>query len=243
MFGNKEVTHNNIALLVNDKAIIYTQSTSRNVNLYIEGINFFGGVINGNLNFQNSATYTDSKLYLNKCGFYYGGGTNLGNKYSSVYIKGVDSIIQDCICMYGYRDGFAYLDNNGTSCNSIEIDCIGANCGLDNDDGSNNGSTIHGNCRIVRINTKAYNCTGGVIADANNSRSLNLGCEAWDSCTNNEALNSNYCPYDTAEMYLYACKSFGSKLGINRNAINTKVYIKNSCYENIVGNGETIFLD
>lgn len=219
LFG-KEPSYDNLFVLLNyGIPIIDVQSTKQTIYLYLEGINFIGGTPS-TVNFSASASYHYPKLYAKKCNFLHAYDFNLA--YDAVSIKGGYAYFDNCKAMYASKDGFNYHKHaNGDIPRFIEVNCVGANNGLDGVAGTSNpyqnGSTAHDGVKGLRINGTYYNNNGGNVADVNeNTETVNILCSAFDSaCHEKSAYNSDFtCQQTGAKMIIENCKAFGSKYSV-----------------------------
>lgn len=96
----------------------------------------------------------------------------------------------------------------------IEINCIGKYNGINSDSDINNCSTMHEYGKIIRLNCQYYASKGGVVADADNAKSLNFSIISNSTITNVENRNGNFVAINKAKMWLYDCISFGSEFDI-----------------------------
>jgi hypothetical protein len=132
--------------------------------LYFENLEFCTGVT-----IRNASATGGMKAYLKDC--------TLG----SMTIRGADEIIlQNCTCQKGkYADGdLVNIDVlNGVISKVIEIDCTMRYTEAD----SNQTSTGHNACVIVRIGGEYAHTSAQIIADASGCYTWMLGCNLHDS--------------------------------------------------------------
>lgn len=122
-------------------------------------------------------------------------------------IKGGDAIMVGSLARHNTRDGFNYHTAAGVAPRAVEIDCEGS----DNGDGtgnSDNGSTIHGGGKAIRVGGLYARNDGGNITDVNDgTRSWNLGVTATDSRKEWDF----YATTGDARMWLDRCAASGSQ--------------------------------
>ena len=229
-----------IALIYNNMEkcfLIYAYSYD--TTPYIKNIKWYGSP---NSETENSASvefvsYNDqvgkSKAVFDSCGFYCG--------YVGVQTnQGAETIFYNCEAANVYTDGFQYFGES----KNIEINCKGYSCGLDHikDGGQfDNGSTAHGKCITLRINSAYYGNNGGNCADAldSNAFSLCLGCSAFDSAAEITSQGFALQGGQLSRMYLEACTAFGNKYDIQGGA-NSTIKVKNCEYDVASENGGVI---
>lgn len=172
-----------------------------------------------------------SNIYAKNCRFEYSG---IGNNY---HITGSNSIAYNCIATHGLKDGFNY-----GNANAIEIDCIGKNNGLyDENATTSNGSTSHVASKVIRVNGQYYNNRGPNVADVqNDTQSWNLGCLAKDSLMTSTGQSCDYQAQEgTSQVFLDGCISQGSynSLSINNEG---SMYLRNCIIQRyVVGTNST----
>lgn len=238
MYGNQQPTNANLRLNINTTVpLLNVVSSTANVTLYVEGINFIGGSL-GTCRFSNSASYLTPKLYAKNSKFKHGYST-VANGKDAVTITGATTIFQNCEASFSSKDGFNYHGSYGQVCYAIEINCLGYGNGKGWQDFTCNGSTIHDGGKILRLNGIYYNNYGGNVADVNvNTVSYNLGCIAFDSLSKTkDVYDGDFVAQQTgATMYLDNCKAFGSANNVHAVAGAT-VNVYNSEYDTITGTG------
>jgi len=239
------VPNNVIALLSVNSWII--SNASQVINVYIENVNLYGGQA-GTLS-VNPESNNNTFVCLDNVGLYHGVGKGTNGNMLNGYTGTI--ILHKVVAMYGEKDGFNYAKTSLSSNSNypkpqfIEIDCIGANNGLKNQtigqDASNNGSTAHSGVQGIRINGKYYNNMGGNVADVEEgTKTVNLGCEAYDSACDyySEKSTDFTAQQPGAEMWLDGCKSYNSKSNFNIYAISgTTMHLWNCMYDVITGLG------
>lgn len=206
---------------------------------YIENIKWYGSPDSTaedspSVKFVSYKTETGkSKAVFNNCGFYCG--------YVGVQTNQLaETIFYKCETANVYTDGFQYFGDS----KNIEIECKGYSCGLDHiQDGGqfDNGSTAHGKCNTLRINSVYYDNKGGNCADAldTNSVSICIGCSAFDSKAEITSQGFALQGGQLSRMYLEGCTAFGNIYDI-QSGPNGTITIKNCEYDELSENGGII---
>lgn len=220
MFNDFEPTYDNCFVLLNyGFPVIDVACTSQNVSLYLEGINFLGGTPS-TMNIMNSDTYSQAKIYAKNCKFLHAYDSELAR--DAVSIRGATwAMFENCYAGFASKDGFNYHVRKTVVPKFIEVNCIGANNGLDGVASGNvpaqNGSTAHDGVKGIRIGGKYYNNYGCNVADVmENTATVNILCEAFDSAYTgteySDMYNADFSAQQSgATMYLDNCRAFGSK--------------------------------
>lgn len=241
----EEVTNDKVAVTLNRNFCpFYVKPYGKNIKMYVENAIFITGA-GGTPVFRVDATedYT-AELNCKNCMFLYGGDNgNVG----AMSVGGAYTTFINCEASFNtYGDGFAYHTEGGRYSRGIEINCVGRYNGLESTSGNlqyaNNGSTIHENSQIIRINGEYHNNKGCNVGDTGaNAISLNYGCKAWDSEVNVEGHNRNAdfgALGSTAKMYLYSCFAQGkSEMNIYSGESHNVVNVSNCLYNTTGGNG------
>lgn len=195
-------------------------------NCYIENIIFKGGWQNIKSEFTDNDT-----LILYKCKF-------IDCKaFNSCSFTGGNYYLEDCYCKGSYYDGFNYHNYRVSKPNVVEINCKTEITGNESvystaTGNSCNGSTIHNDGRIIRLNCNYKISHGGVVADKT-GMSYNIGCNAEYSTITSEdddRFKANYWFEDSTTAWLIGCTSSGSKYDIS-SALGAIVYTDN-LYDN-----------
>lgn len=130
-----------------------------------------------------------SRAWLKNCGMY---GPRLhGVHFYDVSRGGAEGytgkhIGRDRFALSSYHhSGFLTgpVTLGGSYCHIIDMDGVGEHLGYDPTAGlgpSANGSTVHDQGRMTRLNLRVGNTYGSVIADVGGSRTLNVACFAFD---------------------------------------------------------------
>lgn len=182
-----------------------SNANAGNTTTYLEGIWFEGGT-NPYKCYYNGGR---PLVVANRCKFKYGGATGSGC-FSNI---GARSILIDCEAAAGDQDGFNYHYSSGNIAYFAEIDCIGRDNGLIDD--NDNGSTAHEGAVGIRVNGKYYRNKGPNIIDINDgAMTFCVGTEAFDSLAANAVNRANFSTYGEStlrsNMYLLDCYSHGS---------------------------------
>jgi hypothetical protein len=146
--------------------------------------------LSNNLTTNASGTYSlvfNGIAFAHKNCSFQGGGTQNGGLAILTYVT-----------VYGYRsaawdnylDGFNYHSaaQDGTldklSPNAIEIECAAAGNGTTGSAGtSDNATTAHDGCSVIRINCVYIDSSDRPMADVNYAHSWNLGCHVGQALT------------------------------------------------------------
>ena len=170
-------------------------------------------------------------------GYYCGDGTR-----DCFRVYGGTVIFNNCIGNYSFKDGFNHngvnISNETVDCNVVELNCTGSNCGLLQTDESQNGSTAHASAKVLRINGKYYNNFGANVADVQqNTKSLNLGCNAFFSAGSQSGANENFSAQQAGTvMWLFGCVGVGATKDIN-GVTGSTVNMDKCVYKIKAGNG------
>ncbi|SFJ33131.1 hypothetical protein SAMN02910355_2239 [Terrisporobacter glycolicus] len=209
---------------------------TQNIKLYLENIIFVGGY--SNIRILGDANYNQHELYTKNCECYF--STDLDSILS---LNCKRSYHQKTICAYSRKDGFNYSTNIGNSSivDFIEIDCIaygnGDNSNTIQTPNTHNGSTAHAKSRGIRINGICYGNYGGNIIDAQEVKSVNLGCITYDSLATDSNWNQGMGTQGgSAIMWIDGCISFNNFSDIYCPTGDT-ITVVNSMFDTINGNG------
>lgn len=177
-----------------------------NMGVYVEGIDFVGGP-NPFLT-DAPATVTGQVLVFNGCSFQ-GGGSVTGNGIS---IKSASTVyLYRCTASGNWSDGFNYHSPEsdgttpGTSPTVYEIECLSYGNGVTGSVGiSDNGSTAHDFCNVLRINSAHLPSDDSTVVDINSAQSWNIGVYADQAFTVGSA-RQNFKAANSAVMLLDQC--------------------------------------
>jgi hypothetical protein len=172
---------------------------------YVENIVFNGGTAALNV------TLTDQLCIFIRCKFL---NSSSVNGFNAI---GGDYYMEECEASGNRRDGLNYHANSGYLPHVIEINCCGFYNGINDTNYINNGSTMHDNGKIIRLFCEYAFSRGGVVADADGAKSLNIGVISYstqnlDGTDANDYKKCNFGAQNSGvKMYLINCASFGSK--------------------------------
>ena len=127
------------------------------------------------------------------------------------------------------KDGFNYHDYGNYSPQGVESNCIGRNNGGSTSElaNSSNGSSLHGECILIRINGEYYNNIGNNVHDIENAKSWNINCSSYDSKSGENAKKGDFVVYNNAIMWCYKCKTDNSSSVFNCDIQdNGHIYVK-----------------
>jgi hypothetical protein len=175
----------------------YFTFNSKDCAVYLEGIEFIlgsGSVI--------QKTVSETLLVAKNCKF------NNTVRGDGVKIHGANAIFIDCESNYNYDDGFSYHQNAAFKGYGVEINCVGHSNGLGNTSTINNGSTSHGDYRVIRLNGMYFNNRGINLADVQTTKVWNMNCVCFD------ATGQNIDCTIEGQGYLDSCQ-FSSQKAIN----------------------------
>lgn len=196
--------------------------------IYLENIT----TLYGSPNSARFDTSNDlSKVVLINCDF------NNGHADDTLEINGTGlSVLYRTKANGAYKDGFNYQTNfaisGSTKHDILEIECSSRNNGIVAS-GSNNGSTIHGTCNVIRLNCDhSYNQNRNVH-DVGASRSFNVGCRAEGSETFMSGFESGLSNgVEQTQMWLIGCKSDKTRV-----ELNSLIYLSDDTVEFELTNG------
>ena len=173
------VPDRNVIVCIGSNAVTWPS----NVNLYVQGIDVIGGIS------ALSVPDSSANFVFVDCTF---GVANSSNSVSTNTSGTV--ILENCRVHSAVFDGFNYHSSatNGAG-KIIEINCESYNVGING--GSNQGSTVHDGCSILRIGGRYGGSDNQSIADVNvGTKSWNVGCTILPSrngSTNNVSIYLN----------------------------------------------------
>lgn len=215
LFGGIPPTLDNTFICLNYGVSMLKITPTNDANIYVEGITFIGGTP-GTAEIIAASGKTVN-FYAKDCKFYGAYDPNLS--YSAVGVGGANAVFINCEAMYSSKDGFNYYKNGNNIASFIEINCIGANNGLDGvaeatSQYYQNGSTAHGGAKGLRLGGTYYNNYGGNVADVHqDTETVNIGCTAFDSAAPSSIVNAQadfVAQQAGATMYMIGCRAFGS---------------------------------
>lgn len=182
------VVDNDIKCLMSIKT-----GVSENVSVYFEGITFAGGS-----KVVQLVGDTDKRVRIGmkNCKVYYSDDDNvelLGN---------VEYNIENCEYAGARLDGLNTHSYLGYDVTGTETNCLGYANGWPGESETQNGSSLHDNCRGIRIGCEYYGNLGPNCPDVNNAKSYNFDCYAHDSA----AVSNNADWYTDSAMWLDSCR-------------------------------------
>lgn len=152
---------------------------------------------------------------------------------------GCISYFEKVECYNGKKDGFNYHKGTNLEAFGIEYNCKANTFGIGNTASSqlsNNATTCHNECEIIRINGEYGNCNGAVIADVDSSKALNINCKSIDSLGDVAGRGTSVLIADSGTSYNYDCyyRGIGIYSMCSQNA--RPLYYKNCSFVNSYGN-------
>lgn len=214
---------NTIIINLSDSLGIRTITSDRNI--YIEGLTIIGGI-----EILNTGEFV-ANLILYDCSVFHRYGDDLilaeftNEGTGGIWLKNVKCAksSHDCIKYEGYGCG---IEEN------VEA--------FDNDDGNGisiyNGSSMHDNGIVLRLNSEYHDTEGPCIHDIKDSLALNINCNAYDSASVDAdkkiAFAVGASVGDTAKTYLFECTTSGV------DTVGAKNLVTATCH--IYGHGGTI---
>ena len=193
------------------------------------------------------ANELNTKAIFNKCKFI--GCKSSTNKGNGLAIDGIyRTYLFDCISAYSQMDGFNYHYSGVTSiedrrkCLVVEYNCKGYDLGLiDVGNNSNQTSTGHEGCSILRIGTIAGNSSNSCITDVNGCYSILYDCNVSNTRENSEGFTFSSDSSNSAKALMINCSSIDCKTSLSVEGANTSVEINNFKYDgSIIVNGGTL---
>lgn len=164
---------------------------------YIENIRLLGAqplIVLGTNNID------DYLVGFSNCHFSHG-----GQKDGIFFSGNCKGFANNCVADYNAGDGFNY---NHTVGFLLEWYCKSYGNSITNVS-SNNGSTSHGNFRVIRVGGDYENMAGKPVQDINNSKSISIGCRTSDSkgvlAIDRAAFASDSANPGNTEMWLIHC--------------------------------------
>lgn len=235
LYNNQQPNDTNIELSLAVGAPWLEFKPAADGKIYIENINCLsaahGGIVVNNNSHSVSVVLKDCKIY---------------NVYTSNYVndaftnQGCNSICENVKVINCRKDGFNYHKANNIEANGVEINCTANNLGYGQSGSgylSNNATTAHNGCQVIRVNGVYTYANGGVMVDIDTVVSAAYGCVVADS------YGRSYDIYaaGTSTMYLYDCYCKGSTANTNLLTNETaQIYEKNCEYDTASGNINTL---
>lgn len=221
---------NNLALeLATSSPRMTFSPTSNNSKLYFKNFTILGSghqCIHAQCNGNNNV-----RVLIENCELY----NTIRSSADGFANLGCKSICKNVKVVNIEKDAFNYHEGDGVQAYGVEINCSANGCGLNytTSDYSNNGSTSHDSCKVIRFNGKYNYCSGGIVMDVN---------DAIGACYNCLIADSFYYGADAvvshnATMYLFDCYFTGSSSNWNmETTTNSHIYYKNCKFDTKKGN-------
>jgi hypothetical protein len=186
---------------------------------YLRGLEFFGSDQAFQVN--TSAAH----VVFEDCDFVGSAGSGLDADNTAAGIVSIR-----CRSYFNKSDGFNYHDTGAAvACFALEVDCVAVGNGWGSTAGNNNGSSIHDNGRIVRVNGLYGSGDGPSVADVGNSQSWNVNCAAFGSIGHAGVKASFQCGDSSGgntAMWLDGCVSYGSTFDLYTEQADDKIYVR-----------------
>lgn len=217
--------------------VILFQNPTEDTKIYIKNIIFVDGN-RGNIKLENNTNYNVNVL-IEDC--------KLFNNFASNYTEdgmtniGCNTICKNVEIYNSLKDGFNYHAGSNKQAYGVEINCTAYNFGYGqtgNGRLSNNATTAHDSCEVIRVNGNYGYCNGGVCVDVGTSKGLYYNCVAIDSYGRSYDIYAS----DTATIYVYDCYCKGSRATTNL-LTNTNAHLYYNAgteYDTKGGNAELI---
>ncbi|WP_182101817.1 phage baseplate upper protein [Niallia taxi] len=238
--ANKIPNRKILPLLNSGHAVTQIRDAAQNVKLYMENIISIGG--DRSIHVVGNASFNAHELYTKNCLALF---ATMGDAILTQNAK--RSYHQNSKAAYAQKDGFNYSTNIGNSyiVDFIEVNTEGYANGNNVIDPSIantfNGSTAHAKSRGVRINCSYHDNVGGNCIDVQGVQSVTLGCETYDSKSQDPNYNQgigSQGPQGGEEpiMWIEGCVSFGNTSDVYCPTGST-LNVKQSQYDTINGAG------
>jgi len=197
--ADKLYIHTSNDLVPNEEIILSLDRLriSAGFTTYAENLNIIGG-------FRNFSSSTKTNIIHKNCQYSFctdGNGAHI--------IGNVLCYFDNCRAYKSFLDGFNYHISGGFNPVSFEIECVGYKNGENNNSGINNGSSIHDDCRIVRIGGFYFSNEGPNVHDVNSAKSFNVDVISYNSVSTVLANKSSFAlgalANETCKMWLDGC--------------------------------------
>lgn len=227
-----------VGLGLGSSGTIFCNEFTGDSKLYFENINVLNGD-RGIFNVNNNTLY-DVTVYIKNCKFY----NNDSYEYTldSMSNRGAYTICENVVCNNTRKDGFNYhRSSTDKQAIGIEINCVSMNCGYGQTESgklSNNSTTAHDACQVIRVNGVYGDCNGGVAVDVGTVNSAFYNCTIFDSYGRSYDLYAS----DTVTTYVYDCFFKGSKSDENLKATTTSYVYYNDGTEFNTKDGANVIL-
>lgn len=155
---------------INNKVMFGANSAATllgtDVQIFVDSVNFIGTV-----QVNNVTSLGVSKFYAIRCGFFGGKAGSAGVNMDGL----TESGLLNCKVMYSLGDGFSYKRTNSVNTHAFEQDVFSAFCGTNIvETGTNQNSTAHDTCQILRIRGVYIYAQTQNIADITAVKSINM---------------------------------------------------------------------
>lgn len=179
--------------------------------IMLKNLNFnYHTADNVSLSFTN-ATEQTGKVVIENCILNMNNTGSDGFKFNNIF----ESYISNTGVMNTVRDGFNYHNSvQARKMFNFESNCWGYNCGASHTTFNNNITSCHDNSYMLRVGTKGNLSRGSLLADVNDTYSINIGVEMGDSLlTDNPDVNYSFAFRDMAngKVIMHDCQG-GSRL-------------------------------
>lgn len=202
-------TNTILGLGTGSPSFVFDAPTS-NVKLYIENIVFLDGE-QGQIVLKNNTSYNVDVLIRNVKLF---NSRSNGYNYDGISNIGCNTICDNVEIYNSLKDGFNYHAGSINQAYGVEYNCKANNFGYGQTESgrlSNNASTAHNSCQVIRVNGDYSYCNGGCVVDINTAVGLLYNCNVYDSYGRSYDIYAS----DTAAMYVYDCYCKGSRANTN----------------------------
>ena len=208
------------------------EPTANNAKLYIKGLTYIVADIGGIK--ADATTYSGCSVLVEDTNIF-----NVwcnGYNYDAFSNKGCASICNNVTVLNTMKDGFNYHNSTSYPAYGLEVDCYVNNCGEHQTLEarlSNNASTAHNYCKVIRVNGTYTLCNGGVVVDIDNALGACYGCVIADSYGRSYDLYAT----DNATIYAYDCYFKGSIATTNMKTGGAGTIYQSNCqYDTTQGN-------
>lgn len=227
-----------VSLAAGYPSIKFTPSAN-NTKVYIENVSILGADTGGIV--CDATSYTGCSVLLKDVKIYNTFAREY--QYDAFSNIGFTSICDHVIIVNTEKDGFNYHNSSTIPAYGLEINCTCNNCGEIQTIAarlSNNATTAHQDCKVIRVNGDYTLCNGGEVVDVGNAVGACYNCLIADSYRGRV-----YDAYatDNAILYLYNCYFKGSTAprNITTGMNSAVIYIKDCEYD--TKSGHVIDLD
>jgi uncharacterized repeat protein (TIGR02543 family) len=208
-----------------------------NAEIYMEKINIYAA--------ENTLMIgKGSKAFLNNMTLKYSDGSGS----NGLTVTSSNVISKNVTATDNYRDGFNYHNTDvgytDVQYYVIELDSIAYDNGIVDTSEINNGSSVHEDYQVIRINNEYYNNGGANVHDIGTSISYNFGVKSYDS-----TIGVDFNKSDLNTSYLFNPIALSTN-GISENIIPFEVYysltyqtqIASTIYSDFYQENDTVLL-